>query len=98
VVSAQRPRRHFWQANKPLTTEANAQMSALHHRMPVILEQADWAAWLGEAESDPRTLLRSAADGILRIWPVDNKVGDIRNDGAVRAVFMRQRAWILLQP
>jgi putative SOS response-associated peptidase YedK len=30
-----------------ITTEANVQMSALHNRMPVILEAEDWPAWLG---------------------------------------------------
>ena len=43
-------------------------MSTLHSRMPVILEVADWPAW-------------PAMDGILRIWPADKKVGNVRNDG-----------------
>jgi putative SOS response-associated peptidase YedK len=65
-----------------ITTEANAQMSALHNRMPVILEQADWPAWLGEVEGDPLSLLRPAPEGILRIWPVNKRVGNVRNDGS----------------
>jgi putative SOS response-associated peptidase YedK len=64
-----------------ITTEANAQMSALHSRMPVILEQADWPLWLGEADSGAEMLLRPAAGGVLRIWPVDKRVGNVRNDG-----------------
>lgn len=31
-----------------VTCPANATMSAIHHRMPVILDPADWALWLGE--------------------------------------------------
>lgn len=64
-----------------LTTEANAQMSVLHSRMPVILERDDWPAWLGEADGNPTSLLCPAADGILRLWPVDKRVGNVRNDG-----------------
>jgi putative SOS response-associated peptidase YedK len=64
-----------------VTTTANAQMAALHERMPVILEQADWPGWLGETEADPTALLHPSAEGVLRIWPVDKRVGNVRNDG-----------------
>jgi putative SOS response-associated peptidase YedK len=64
-----------------ITTEANAQMSALHSRMSVILEQADWPLLLGEADSGAEMLLRPAPKAILRIWPVDKRVGNVRNDG-----------------
>ena len=64
-----------------LTTTANAQMSVLHDRMPVILEAADWAGWLGEVAADPASLARPSAEGTLRIWPVDKRVGNVRNDG-----------------
>ena len=58
-----------------ITTDANAQMSTLHSRMPVILEAADWPAWLEGSADDPTTLLTPAAEGILRMWPIDKKVG-----------------------
>jgi putative SOS response-associated peptidase YedK len=64
-----------------LTTTANTQMSVLHERMPVILEQADWPGWLGEIEVDPTALLRPSPEGKLRMWPVDKRVGNVRNDG-----------------
>src|ERR1700712_168502 len=64
-----------------ITTEANAQMAALHNRMPVILEAEDWPVWLGEVEGDPQPLLKPAKQGILRIWPVGKRVGNVRNDG-----------------
>ena len=41
-----------------VTTNANTVLRPLHERMPVILEPADWPAWLGEVEGDPTTLLR----------------------------------------
>jgi putative SOS response-associated peptidase YedK len=37
-----------------LTTAANATMSILHDRMPVVLEEQHWPNWLGEAEGDAR--------------------------------------------
>jgi hypothetical protein len=36
---------------------------------------------LGEVEGDPTTLLRPAQEDVLRIWPVNKKVGNVRNDG-----------------
>jgi putative SOS response-associated peptidase YedK len=64
-----------------LTTTPNVEMAELHDRMPVILEQQDWPAWLGEVEGDHAALLRPAADGLLRTWPVDRRVGSPRNNG-----------------
>jgi putative SOS response-associated peptidase YedK len=49
--------------------------------MPVIIERADWPLWLGELDGDPATLLRAAAGDVLRFWPVNKKVGNVRNDG-----------------
>ena len=49
-----------------MTTTPNAEMSELHDRMPVILDQQDWPTWLGEAEGDCAALLRPAPDGLLR--------------------------------
>jgi len=31
-----------------VTTPANADLSAIHHRMPLIVETRDWPLWLGE--------------------------------------------------
>jgi putative SOS response-associated peptidase YedK len=61
-----------------ITTAANATVSAVHDRMPVMIEPEDWPIWLGEAEGDASALLRPAADDVLRGWPVSrtlNKVG-----------------------
>jgi putative SOS response-associated peptidase YedK len=57
-------------------------MQQLHERMPVILEPADWPAWLGEAEGDPTSLLRSAANDVLKLWPVSRAVNSVRNNSA----------------
>jgi putative SOS response-associated peptidase YedK len=47
----------------------------------VILEQADWLLWLGEADFDVEMLLRTTPEDVLRIWPVDKRVGNVRNNG-----------------
>ena len=64
-----------------ITTDANRQLSPIQDRMPVIIEPEDWPLWLGEVDGDPATLLRPAAEDVLRVWPVDKKVGNVRNDG-----------------
>jgi putative SOS response-associated peptidase YedK len=64
-----------------ITTDANAPLAPIQDRMPVIIERADWPLWLGELDGDPATLLRAAAEDLLRFWPVNKKVGNVRNDG-----------------
>ena len=61
-----------------VTTEANAPMAAIHDRMPVILEEADWPRWLEAPDAD---LLRPAADDVLRLTPVRPLVNSVRNNG-----------------
>jgi putative SOS response-associated peptidase YedK len=64
-----------------ITTDANELLAPIQDRMPVIIEKADWPVWLGEAEGEPAALLRSAPNDVLRVWQVDKKVGNVRNDG-----------------
>ena len=64
-----------------LTTGANDQMRAVHHRMPCVLEPERVGAWLDRAVEDPDVAgreLRPAPDGVLAMWPVDRRVGDAR--------------------
>jgi putative SOS response-associated peptidase YedK len=68
-----------------LTCGPNDAMAELHDRMPVILEEADWPKWLGEepaTEEELLTLLKPCPDDVLKIWPVDKAVGNVRNNGA----------------
>ena len=68
-----------------LTTEANALLSPLHDRMPVVLAESDWPLWLGEApatEAELHALLRPFPSGEMELWPVDRKVGNVRNNDA----------------
>ena len=64
-----------------ITTDSNQLVGQIQDRMPVIIEPENWPLWLGEVDGDPTTLLRPAAEGVLRFWPVDKKVGQVRNDG-----------------
>ncbi len=67
-----------------LTTDANAEVRALHDRMPVILEQYEWERWLDPGERDAHAvedLLDPADEGLLESWPVSRTVGNARIDG-----------------
>ena len=58
-------------------------MVDIHNRMPVILAPESWAKWLGEeaATSDePKTLCAPFASERMTSWPVDKRVGNVRND------------------
>jgi putative SOS response-associated peptidase YedK len=64
-----------------ITTDANHKLAATPDRMPVVVEPENWPLWLCEVQGDPATLLRPAAENVLRFWPVDKKVGSVRDDG-----------------
>jgi len=65
-----------------VTTPAMAELAAIHERMPLVLDEADWPAWLGEIEGDATPLLRPAPLGSIAAWRVGRAVGNPRNDGA----------------
>jgi putative SOS response-associated peptidase YedK len=57
-----------------VTTEPNAEVRAIHERMPVILEPASLDRWLAANEVTPaslRDLLRPPVDGALLAEPLD---------------------------
>lgn len=64
-----------------VTIGANKPMQAIHHRMPVILEKADWPLWLGEEGKGAATLMRPAADDLLEWYRVDRAVNSNRAHG-----------------
>jgi putative SOS response-associated peptidase YedK len=68
-----------------LTTAANAKLRAVHDRMPVIVDPADYAAWLDPRLGDASTLARLAlgepAEG-LELQAVGRRVNDPRFDDA----------------
>jgi len=67
-----------------LTCNPNNAMAELHDRMPVILPESDWPTWLGEAAATKEellALLKPCPDAALKIWAVNKKVGNVRNQG-----------------
>jgi putative SOS response-associated peptidase YedK len=66
-----------------VTTMANAEVSAIHDRMPVIVEADDWARWLApEAlkRAEAGRLLRPSPAGRLQLVEVADLVNNPRND------------------
>ena len=68
-----------------LTMAPNERMAAIHDRMPVILERADYGLWLDggpEATSAAQALLRASPDEATSAYPVSSHVNNPRNDDA----------------
>lgn len=67
-----------------ITTTANAFMSEIHDRMPVILEPSTWNLWMTPDEVDLplvlQDLLIPCPDDYLMKYAVDPLVGNIRNE------------------
>jgi putative SOS response-associated peptidase YedK len=67
-----------------LTTAANDDMP-IHDRLPLILEKDVWERWLDPDLQDVDELegmIGVASAGVLRHYPVDRKVGSVKNDDA----------------
>ena len=67
-----------------VTRQANAALTPIHHRMPVLIEPADFDLWLSES-ADPKAaemLLTAAADERLSAVPVSTRVNRVANDDA----------------
>jgi putative SOS response-associated peptidase YedK len=65
-----------------VTTAANAQMSTIHKRMPVLLKPSEWGKWLGEEGKGAATLMRAPEADFLRFHRVDPAVNSNRAAGA----------------
>ncbi len=66
-----------------LTVAANAIVSAVHDRMPAILDPADFAAWLDvrdTRETEVYPLLKPAPNDLLTVQEVSAKLNNPRND------------------
>jgi putative SOS response-associated peptidase YedK len=55
-----------------IITAANAFARAVHERMPVLLDRADFEPWLSGAAGTE--LLKPSAEDRLRVWPVSRRV------------------------
>ena len=65
-----------------VTTEANADLAAIHHRAPLVIEPSDHALWLGEAGHGAARLMRPAPAGSLVPHRVDPRINSNRAVGA----------------
>jgi len=63
-----------------VTTDANATLRPIHHRMPVILDPRDYAAWLDCDNMRAGDLLRPAPDDALVAVPISTRVNSVAND------------------
>ena len=66
-----------------ITTRANDLLRPLHDRMPVLLASDHWPAWLGEiatTEDCLKTMMKPHPTESMAFWPVDRRVGNVRND------------------
>jgi putative SOS response-associated peptidase YedK len=66
-----------------LTRPAQGAVTALHDRMPLIVDPAGYAAWLDPEAKDPAALLAGlpeARGARLEARPVSRRVNDVRND------------------
>ena len=67
-----------------ITTEANAKMAEVHHRMPVILTPEEVGPWLDPASApgDLLALLKPLPDDAVTLTPVSKRVNAVREDDA----------------
>ena len=67
-----------------LTTDPNALAERVHNRMPVILEPRNYSRWMepGDPARPPIDLLRPYPAEKMHSWPVDERVGNVRNNDA----------------
>lgn len=66
-----------------LTTEANAALQPIHHRMPVLLDRQDWNVWLGTEPASEETLMRLLQPfdaERMQVWGVSHACNKVVND------------------
>ncbi len=64
-----------------VTAAAEGSLAALHTRVPVTVEPADWPLWLGEAGQGAAALMRAPAEGVFAARRVDPAVNSNRATG-----------------
>jgi putative SOS response-associated peptidase YedK len=65
-----------------LTGAAPPDLAHVHDRAPMVLERSAWSQWLdpGAPETVVRGLLQPTPSGTIRLWPVADRVGDVREN------------------
>ena len=65
-----------------ITTQANALLSPLHDRMPVIVAPGAFDRWLDVANEDTAALFAPYPADAMTYYPVSTRVNSVRNDDA----------------
>jgi putative SOS response-associated peptidase YedK len=71
-----------WRTFCVITTAANALLSVIHDRMPVILAPQAYERWLAAVEPDPRDLLVPYPAEPMTMWPISMRVNKPDHDDA----------------
>lgn len=72
-----------WLTYSILTTTPNKEMTNLHDRMPVILDQENYDQWLGaDREEDIKPLLQPYPDNSLEMFEVSKDVNVVKTNDA----------------
>ena len=65
-----------------LTTDASDDLGRIHDRMPLLVPQANWAAWLNPDAAPSTELTVPAMATGLEAYPVSTEVNNVRHNGA----------------
>ena len=65
-----------------ITVAANALLTPVHPRMPAIVPQAHWSAWLVSPPDEAHHILKTAPERLMEAYPISRAVNKIANDEA----------------
>jgi putative SOS response-associated peptidase YedK len=63
-----------------VTTDANEKLAPIHHRMPVIVDPADFDRWLTGDPGDAANVIRAFPPDDMAFYRVSTRVNNVRND------------------
>jgi putative SOS response-associated peptidase YedK len=69
-----------------ITVRATGAVAEIHDRMPLVLDEPDWAVWLGEVPGDPAALLCPPAGDMLVLRPIDGRRSPVSSASRGKAV------------
>lgn len=66
-----------------LTGAAPPDLAHVHDRAPMVVQPDAWRVWLdpSSTEAEVSALLRPTPPGLIQVWPVSDRVGDVRAQG-----------------
>lgn len=75
-----------------VTTDANAKLAPIHHRMPVIVDPADFDRWLTGSPAEAANVIRAFPPDEMAFYRVSTRVNNVRNDDAGCIAPLKQTA------